>query len=269
MPKSIPPIGFGTWPLKGAECAAAVENALKAGYRLIDTAAMYRNEREVGEGIRRSGVPRDEVFLVTKVWPTDLGEVAFRRSVENSLRLLGTEAVDLLLIHWPNPSMTVAEMMGPLNAALERGDTSRIGVSNFPTRLLAEAVAASGAPIFANECEYHPYLDQTPLLEACRRQGIVFLAYSPLGRRAAFDEPLIQDIAQRLGRSPAQVILRWHLDQDGVVPIPKATSVAHIRQNLDVFGFTLTPEDRAAISALANEDGRQVRLSGYTPKWDE
>ncbi len=267
---SIPVIGYGTWPLKGEECARAVATALQCGYRHIDTAAMYDNEAAVGEGLRSSGIARNDIWVTTKVWWEDIADGALQRSAEASLERLGLDQVDLLLIHWPNKAVPLAESIRALNDAKRRGLTRHIGVSNFPTRMLDEAVALSGEPLVANQCEYHPYLDQSKVFAACRRHDIVFVAYCPLGRGSVggvLDEPVVREIAERTGRTPAQVVLRWHIQQPGVVAVPKSSNPKRIAENLDLFGFTLQEADMRRLSALAKPDGRVVNLA-FAPEWD-
>jgi diketogulonate reductase-like aldo/keto reductase len=266
----IPVIGFGTWRLTGEACARAVAEALRAGYRHIDTAASYGNEDRVGEGLRAAGVPRDEVFLTTKVMPQDLEDRAFQRRLDRSLALLGVGQVDLVLIHWPSRDMPVAETIASLNHAKARGAARHIGVSNFPTPLLREAWAATDAPLVTNQCEYHPYLSQEPLIAACREWGMAFTAYSPLGRQRVLDDPVITAIAARHGRTPAQVVLRWDIQQPGVVTIPKSATPERIRQNLDIFDFVLSADEMAAISALGTSQRQRIaNFGGLAPKWDE
>lgn len=251
----IPAIGLGTWQMRGAECARVVADALSAGYRHIDTAAMYDNEAAVGEGLRTAGVPRDQVFVTTKVWPSNIGDGALQRSVEESVRRLKVDAVDLVLIHWPSRRIPLGESMAALSETRRRGLTRHIGVSNFDAALTREAWSLSEAPLVANQCEYHPYLAQDEVIAACRSLGIAFVAYSPLARRDILDEPVIQDIAQRLGRTPAQIVLRWLIQQDGVVAIPKSSRPARIRQNLQVFDFDLAKADMDEIASLARMEG--------------
>lgn len=246
---AIPAIGLGTWPLTGAECERAVIEALGAGYRHIDTAAMYGNEAAVGAALRASSVRRDEVFLVTKVLPENIGPGDLQRSAEASLRRLGVDAVDLLLIHWPNPRIPLRASMAALADAKRRGLARHIGVSNYPARLLAEAWSLTEEPIVADQCEYHPAIDQGGTIAECRRRGTAFVSYSPLEKRAALRHPTVAAMAARLGRTPAQVVLRWHLQQ-GCVAIPKSGNPRRIRENLAVFDFALAAADMAALSAL-------------------
>jgi len=267
---SIPVIGYGTWPLKDEECARGVATALQCGYRHIDTAEMYGNEAAVGEGLRAGGVPRDEVWLTTKIWWENIGDGPLQRSAEASLKRLGVDQVDLLLIHWPSRTIPLSESIRALNDAKRRGLTRHIGVSNFPTRMLDEAVALSEAPLIANQCEYHPHLDQSKVLAACRRHGMAFVSYCPLGRGAVggvLEEPVVREIADRLGRTPAQVVLRWHIQQPSVVAVPKSGNPKRIAENFDVFNFALDDADMQRLSALARPDGRVVNLE-FAPEWD-
>jgi 2,5-diketo-D-gluconate reductase B len=267
---NIPVIGYGTWRLTGEECARGVAEALRVGYRHIDTAASYDNEDRVAEGIRAAGVPRDEIFITTKVRPGDLEEARFFASVERSLGKLEVDKVDLLLIHWPSKVLTVAETIATLNAVKSRGWTRHIGVSNFTVRLLAEAWAASEAPLVTNQCEFHPYLNQDKLRAAVADKGMIFTAYAPLGRGVVFDDPAIVEIASRHGLTPAQVVLRWDIQQGGMVTIPKSATPARIRENLDIFDFALADEEMAAISALSKTHRRRVaNPAGITPDWDD
>jgi diketogulonate reductase-like aldo/keto reductase len=263
----IPQIGFGTWPMKGEECVRAVEAALAAGYRHIDTAAGYQNEREVGEALRASGVKREEIFITTKIRPWDLAEGDMQRAAEASLKQLGVDQVDLILIHWPSRTLSVTETTRSLNGVKRRGFARNIGVSNYPIRLLDEAWAATEEPLAVNQCEYHPYLNQDKLIAACRARDMAFTAYSPLGQRRELDDPAIERIAKMLGRTSAQVVLRWLLQQ-GVVAIPKSATPERIRENFDVFGFSLSPEDMHTISALARPGSRLVKDPDLAPVWD-
>ncbi len=195
----MPVIGFGTFRASGEDCARGVAEALKVGYRAIDTAAGYRNEDKVAEGIRASGVRREEIFITTKVTPEDAEESAFKASVERSLRLLDVDQVDLLLIHWPSKTVPLSSTIATLNACKEAGWTRHIGVSNFTVKLLGEAWAATQAPLVTNQCEYHPYLNQDTLMAACRDNGMIFTAYSPIARGAVLKDPVVQRIAKAKG----------------------------------------------------------------------
>ena len=264
---AIPAIGLGTWDLRGEACATAVRWALQAGYRHIDTASMYDNEEAVGEGLRAGGVPRHEVFVTTKVWPDDLKPGDLERSAEASLRRLGLDQVDLLLIHWPNAAIPLPGTIDALCKVKRAGLARHIGVANFTVSLLEEAVRLASEPLVANQCEYHPYLDQGAVLAACRRHGLALTSYCPVGRAAVFSEPAVRDIAKAHGKTPAQVVLRWQMQQPGVVAIPKSGDKGRIAENIAVFDFALTDEEMRRISGLARRDGRMVAPS-FAPKWD-
>lgn len=263
----IPAIGLGTWPMKGQECADAVAHALSVGYRHIDTAAMYGNEEAVSAGLRRSGVKRDDVFITTKVWWTDLAEGAFQESTRASLRRLGLSQVDLLLVHWPNPEIPLAETIKALCAMKKHGLARHVGVANFPSALLKEAVELSSEPLVANQCEYHPRLDQTKVLAAIRDIGSAFISYSPLGKGAELQAEAVQAIARRHDRTPAQILLRWHIQQPRVCAIPKSATPARIEENLQALDFELPEEDMTMLSSLARPDGRVIAPE-FSPRWD-
>jgi len=233
----------------------------------IDTAARYENEQAVGQALAACGVPRDDVFVTTKVWHTELRAVDFRCAAEASVARLGLDHVDLLLVHWPNPDVPLEETIGALNDAQRRGLTLHIGVSNFPVALLDRAVALSPLPLVANQCEYHPYLDQTKLLAACSRHGMALISHSPLGSGKLLADPVIAEIARQHDKQPAQVILRWLIQQPGVAAIPKSSNPVRIRENLAVFDFELSAASMARIGALARADGR-VSKPAWHPAWD-
>ena len=264
----IPALGLGTGTLKGAECTDMVAEALKLGYRHVDTATSYDNEEAVGAGLRASGVARGDFFLTTKIWHTDLAPRDFRRSAEESLKRLGVDHVDLLLIHWPNPQVPLADTVGALNEARAKGLTRHIGVSNFPTALLAEATGLSDAPLAVDQVEYHPYLDQSKIHAACRAAGMAMVSYCPLHRGGdLLSEKPILDAAKAHGRTPGQIVLRWHVQQEGVVAIPRTTRKARLKENLAVFDFALSADEMKAISALAR-DGSRICDFRFSPKWD-
>lgn len=264
----IPVLGFGTWELRDGLAVRMVEAALEIGYRHIDTAQMYENEREVGTAIRTSGIDRREIFLTTKVWPDRFREGDLQRSVEESLGRLGLDTVDLLLLHWPNPSVPLAETIAALNDARARGMTRHIGISNFPTRLMREALRLSEAPLVTNQVEYHPFLSQKRVLRACREAGMALTAYCPLARGRVFGDPVIERIAARHRKSPAQVALRWLVQQQGVVAIPRSSKPEHARANFEIWDFALDDREMAEISALAGPGGRIVDIAGLAPDWD-
>lgn len=264
----IPVLGVGTWQLRDETCARIVAEALRLGYRHIDTAQGYENEAAVGEGLRASGVARDRVFITTKVRPELISDGALQRSLEESLGRLGVDAVDLALIHWPNPAVPVSEAMRALADAKRRGLTRHIGVSNFTVALLQEAVRASAEPLVTDQIEYHPYLDQQKLLGAIRQHGLAITAYCPLALGRVASDPLIHAVAAAHGRTPAQVALRWLIQQGDVIAIPKTANRERLRENFEVFGFALTPAEMTAIAALSERNLRLVNEPAWVPAWD-
>lgn len=264
----IPVIGFGTWQLSGAECERAVDAALADGYRHVDTAQAYDNESEVGRAIRGSFVKREEVFLTSKIWMDDMREGDLQRSVEGSLERLATNCLDLLLLHWPNPAVPLKETMAALCDVKDRGLTHHIGVSNFTVDLLDEAVAHADEPLVTNQVEYHPFLDQSAVLAACRTHGLALTAYSPLAQGKVFRNETLRRIAEAKDKSPGQVAIRWLIQQEDVVAIPRSADREHIRQNNDVFTFELTPSEINEIGRLAAPDGRMINPE-WAPEWDE
>lgn len=263
----IPRIGLGTFGLKGEACVAAVEAALASGYRHLDTATMYGNEAEVGAGLKASGVARDEVFVTTKVWVDDIAPGDLERSAEASLKRLGLSEVDLLLIHWPNKAVPLADSTAALCGTRRQGLARHIGISNYTAAMVDETVALASEPLVANQVEYHPYLDQGAVKAACARHGMAMTSYCPLGRGGLLADPVVTAIASRYGISPSQVVLRWHVQQPGIVAIPKSGTPAHIATNIDVFGFELTPDEMRSLSGLARPDGRVVDPA-FAPDWD-
>lgn len=264
----IPAIGQGTWTLTGETATRLVAAAIEAGYRHVDTAAMYDNEAAVGEGLRAGGVPRDRIFLTTKVWPTEIAAGDLQRSVEASLGRLGVDHLDLALIHWPSPTVPLAESIAALNEVKDRGLARHIGVSNFTVAMVEEAVALSAQPLACNQIENHPYLNQDRVMAACRRHGLAVVSYCPLARGAdLFAEPAIAAAAARLGRTPAQIVLRWHVQRPGVVAIPRSSNPARIAENLAVFDFALDDDEMAAIDALRVRHSRICDFQ-FSPEWD-
>src|SRR5262252_979274 len=262
----IPAIGYGTSSL--GDCGELVATAIKLGYRHIDTAWKYGTERGVGEGIRASGVPRAQIFLTTKVSHEYLRADDFARSVDDSLKNLGVDQVDLLLVHWPNPKIPLSEPMPALARARRQGLARHIGVANFPIALLDEAIRLCPEPLVNLQAEYHPYLDQRKLTAACRERGLIFTAYCPLGRGRMLRDPMLADIAAHKGRPLAQIVLRWLVQQGNIVPIPRSSNPKRMAENLDVFDFTLTDDEMRRISALARLDGRIANPAGRAPAWD-
>ncbi|KQT48739.1 2,5-didehydrogluconate reductase [Aureimonas sp. Leaf454] len=264
----IPAIGFGTYTLKGLEATDMVTNAIAAGYRHIDTARMYANEVEVGEGIRRSDVPRDDIFITTKIWRDDLAADRFADASETAIEALGIGPVDLLLIHWPNADIPLEESIEALNAAKSRGLTRHIGVANFPSALLDEAVAISEAPLVCNQVEYHPFLAQEAVLGACERHGMALVAYSPLGQGGEIlKHPLVTGIAAKHGKAPSQIILNWEIAQNRVAAIPRTSDPDRLALNLDVFDFELSDEETRSLDVLSRE-GRRLVNPAFAPVWD-
>lgn len=258
---AIPAIGLGTWDLRGEDAVRCVEAALDAGYRHIDTAAMYGNEAQVGEAIRAHAVPRAEIFLTTKVWSSESMPGKLQQSAEASLRRLGVDQVDLLLIHWPNMRVPLKEQVAALCDAKRRGLARHVGVSNFPVQYIAPALAAADEPLVTNQVEHHPWLDQAPLFEACNRHGISITSYCPIGRGALLREPTIKAIAAERARTPAQIVLRWHVQQPMNIAIPRSSNPARIAENIDVFDFELTAEEMRRISVLGKAGRRLVNGS--------
>ncbi|RKH06479.1 aldo/keto reductase [Corallococcus carmarthensis] len=255
----MPALGLGVFQSPPAETVGAVEAALRTGYRLIDTAAAYFNEREVGEGIRRSGLARDEVFIETKVWISDYGYDATLHAFDKSARKLGVERLDLLLLHQPLSSAfdRTLEAYRALEKLLADGKVRAIGVSNFMPEHLDRLLSAASVVPAVNQIEVHPYFQQTALQRVHEKHGIVTQAWSPIGgviayggrEKTTFDDPTLLGIARQYGKSAAQVMLRWHL-QKGLSAIPKSVKPARIAENFDVFDFELTREQVAAIDAL-------------------
>jgi diketogulonate reductase-like aldo/keto reductase len=263
----IPVIGFGTSQL--GNCGELVAAALKLGYRHIDTAWKYGTEQGVGEGIKASGVPRREIFLCTKVSHEYLRAADFARSVEESLKRLQTDYVDLLHVHWPSTDgIPLAETMGALAKAKREGKARHIGVANFNIAMTEEAIRLCPEPLVTLQAEYHPYLDQSKVLAFCRKAGLVFTAYCPLGRGRLFKDPVIAEIARAKGRTVAQVALRWLVQQGNIAPIPRSSNPQHMAESLKVFDFSLTPEEMKRIAALKRPDGRIANPAGRAPAWD-
>ena len=264
----MPALGFGTSPMTGGLSADTVAAALKAGYRNIDTARKYGTERAVGEAIRVSGVPRNDIFLTTKVSHENLRADDFAKSVDESLAALGVDYVDLLLVHWPNPDIALAETMPALAKAKRQRLARHIGVANFNIALLDQAIKLCPEPLAALQAEYHPYLDQSKLLAAVREHKLVFIAYCPLGRGRLFGDPVLAEIAGQRGRSVAQIALRWLLQQN-VAAIPFSSKPQRIADNFNVFDFTLTDDEMKRIAALKRSDGRVANPAGRVPGgWD-
>jgi len=262
----IPAIGLGTWELRGRTCARIVEQALKLGYRHIDTAQIYENEREVGEGLRASGVRRDELFVTTKIWTTHFAPNDLERSTKESLAKLRLSEVDLLLLHWPNPHVPLAETLGALAHVKKLGMSRHIGLSNFTVALIEEARALCPEPLACDQVEYHPYLDQTKVLEACARHGMAVIAYSPVAKGRIKNDQRLAQIGQAHGKSAAQVCLRW-LVQQNVAAIPRTSKIERLSENIAIFDFKLSDDEMRQIFEMASPKGRLTDY-GFAPKWD-
>lgn len=262
----IPAIGLGTWELRGRACARVVEQALRLGYRHIDTAQVYENEREVGDGLRSSGVRREEVFITTKIWTNHFAPHDLERSLKESLFKLRLPMVDLVLLHWPNPHVPLQETLGALANARRLGLARHIGLSNFTVALIEEAMRLCPEPLACDQVEYHPYLDQAKVRAACKQHGLALVAYSPLARGRIRNDPTLIDIGRAHGKTPGQVSLRW-LVQQNVCAIPRTSRVERLSENLDIFEFELSEDEMAAIFALASPKGRLTDF-GFAPKWD-
>jgi len=264
---TIPKLGFGTSRM--GDCSEIVANALKLGYRHLDTAWKYKTEKGVGEGIRASGVPRAEIFVTTKVSHEYLRADDFARMVDESLSNLKLDYVDLLMVHWPSPEkVPLAETMNALAKAKRDGKARHLGVANFNIALIEEAIRLCPEPIINVQVEYHPYLDQSRLLAAVRRLGLAMTAYCPLGRGKMISDPVVADIARAKGKTVAQVVLRWHLQQPNVIPIPRSSNPGRQAENMDIFDFTLNNDEMKRIHALARPDGRIANPVGRAPHWD-
>jgi 2,5-diketo-D-gluconate reductase A len=263
----LPAIGFGTYPLTGEDGIEAITSAIEVGYRLLDTAVNYENEREVGEAIRRSGVPREELLVCSKLPGRHHGYDDAVASVRGSLERLGLDRLDLHLIHWPNPGRgRYAEAWRALVDLQREGLVTSIGVSNFTEAHLRRVIDETGVTPAVNQIELHPYFPQEEMRRVNADLGIVTESWSPLGKRQApFTEAPVAQAAERLGVTPGQVILRWQV-QLGALPIPKSATPSRQRENLDVLGFELTDDEVAAITALGRPDGR---LFGGDPETHE
>lgn len=262
--REVPSLGLGTYELQGQTCVDAVKCAIETGYRHLDTARMYENEAEVGRGIAESEVPRDELFVTSKIWWEHLEPEAIRREVDESLRQLQLECLDLMLIHWPNPELSHRDAIKTLHALREEGKIRHYGVSNFTPTQFGEA--AECGEIFCNQVEYHPQLGQRELLEAAHQNGSALTAYSPLGQGEEIGHPVLEDIADKHGKSSGQVALRWLIEQDHVLAIPRSSKREHIEANFDIFDFELDHEDQLRIAGMP-KNKRQIDPD-FAPDWE-
>ncbi len=261
----MPKLGLGTWPMRGAECRRAIETALALGYRHIDTAEMYGTEADIGAALAASGLPRDELFVTTKVWWDHLSPSAIRAACDASLARLRLDRVDLYMVHWPDPGMDLDAVLGAMARLREDGLARAVGVCNFPPGLLRRALG-TGAPIACVQVEHHAFLSQERLLALTRPAGIPLTSYSPTAKAAGERDPVLQRIARKHGRTPTQVALAWLLEQDGVAAIPKAASEANQRANLEAVSLRLDDEDRRAIAGLPKN--RRLVDPDFAPDWN-
>ncbi len=264
----IPSLGFGTYGMQGPALSNIIPAALKAGFRHIDTAQVYANEAYVGLGIAQSGIPRDEIFVTTKVWNGNYAPESMARSVDESLRKLRSDHVDLLLLHWPSNAVPLEDQIGALNDIVRAGKARHIGVSNYNRELLARATALSAVPLVTNQFEYHPYLEQDKLVSATRRAGLAVTAYCAMAVGRVFDEPVLQEIARRNGRTVSQVVLRWLIQQEDTIALSRTSNPDRLAENAGIYDFELPAEDMAAIFALTQPGSRIVDPQGLAPAWD-
>lgn len=264
---TIPLLGLGTWQLEPDDARRMVGHALANGYRHIDTAWIYRNEKGVGEGIRDAGVARDSFWLTTKIWVDHFSHDALLKQAEESAESLGT-APDLLLLHWPKPNPPLAETIEALNEARARGLTRAIGLSNFPSAEWKKAQALSEARLITNQVEYHPYLSQKTLIDTAKALGSSITAWSPLAQGKIVGDATISQIAEAHGKTAGQVTLRW-IVQQGVIAIPKTAKESRAAENLDIFDFALTDDEMARLHALARPDGRLGDWLDAAFEWDQ
>ncbi len=266
---NIPALGFGTFRMPEEDVHRILPQALKLGFRHVDTAQVYKNEAAVGDAIAKSGLSRGDIFLTTKVWVDQYKHDDFIRSVDESLTKLKTDYVDLLLLHWPKSDVPLAERIGALNELHKAGKVRNIGISNFNVALMDESVRLSDAPIANNQIEYHPYLDQTKVIEAARKHGISITAYYLMADGKVPKDEVLRDIGAKHGKTAAQVALRWAVQQPDVIALSKTATESRLPENFDIFDFDLSDEEMKAIFALAKKDGRIVNPGHLAPEWDD
>lgn len=263
---TIPLLGFGTWQLEPEDATRMVAEALRIGYRHIDTAWIYKNEAAVGQGIRDSGVPRDDIFLTTKIWVEHFDREGLLKQAKESADSLGTTP-DLLLLHWPKRKPSFEETLGALNEARDQGLTRNIGLSNFPSKEFRQAQALSSAKLLTNQVEHHPYLAIDELKRTAADLGSSITAWSPLAQGKIADDATIREIGEAHGKSAGQITLRWLIQQD-IIAIPRTTKVSRARESFDIFDFALTADEMARIDAL----NRNERLGDWLDadfQWDQ
>lgn len=262
----VPEIGLGTYKLHDRECERVIRTALDIGYRHIDTAQLYKNEREIGEALNVSNVPREDIFLSTKIWHTNLAADDVLQTTEESLRQMDTPYVDLLMIHWPNDQYDLRSTIESMLVLRDQGKALNIGVSNFPLHMLRKVKEEIRAPIFCDQVEFHPFIDQLDLLDYAIENDIMITAYSPLAKGRVIENKDLQEIARKYDKTPAQISLRWLIEQENVVAIPKASSEDHLRENFEVFDFYLEDEDFVRIDEL--EKSTRLVNPTFAPRWD-
>lgn len=268
---NIPVLGLGTWQSTGQDCVAVVKKALEMGYEHIDTAQAYGNEKEVGQGIKQSGVARDKFFLTTKIFPDDMKFQPEKlvEAAKRSLEDLDTDYVDLLLLHWPDDRVPLSETIPALCELQKQGLTRHIGVSNFNIADIIEAEKYADVPIVVNQVEFHPFIKQNTLQTFLNNHHILLEAYSPLARGDVFDNDIIKEIADKHNVTPAQISLAWILSDKHRVAIPKTSNPDHLQGNLDAIKVALSAEELDKLGSLARSDGRKIEHPDYSPVWDD
>lgn len=265
--EKVPALGYGTWQLRGKNCVRGVQKALEVGYRHIDTAQAYGNEEDVGQAIEESGIERGEIFLTTKIWMDNFSPDKFKKSLDTSLNKLRTDYVNMLLLHWPDQNSDFDKTLELLVEAKKADKARLIGVSNYTVELMKRAQNTTKNILATNQVEFHPFIDQGPVLEWARRHNMFLTGYSPLSRGDVLKNQTIEDIGNRYKKNAGQIALRWAIQHEKVAVIPKAASENHIESNFDIFDFELTTEEMDKISSLAREDGRKVDPD-FAPEWD-
>jgi 2,5-diketo-D-gluconate reductase B len=264
----VPALGFGTYGMSSDDMRRMIPAALRAGFRHIDTAQVYGNEAGVGDGLAASGVARSEVFITTKVWIANYAPDRFERSVDESLQRLRSQYIDLLLLHWPSEELPLKDQIESLNHVVDLGKVRHIGVSNYNSRLLRSAKELSRHPLITNQFEYHPFLNQRTLIEVTRALGMVVTAYCAMAIGRVFTERTLFDIAGKHGRSVAQIVLRWVIQQPGMIALSRTVNPDRLAENIAVFDFELSVEEMERINALARPQSRIVNPAGLAPAWD-
>ncbi|PFH10260.1 diketogulonate reductase-like aldo/keto reductase [Collimonas sp. PA-H2] len=264
----LPRLGFGTYGMSGPRLEEILVAALRHGFRHIDTAQMYQNEADVGAAIRASGIPRHDIFVTTKVWVDNYPAERFSASVDQSLLNLQSDHIDLLLVHWPRGSVSIAEQIEGLNRSVDAGKVRHIGVSNFNADMMQSAIKLSRHPIVTNQVEYHPFLDQSVLLKAVDVNKTSLMAYCGMALGRVFESPVLKEIAARNERTIAQIVLRWLIQQPHIVALSRTEKIERIVDNVRVFDFELSQEDMQTIATLRSPGSRIVSPPHLAPAWD-